>query len=106
MCAIVALGLQKIGLTPITDQRRGGTSKLMRSYITGRRWKRVRTVTVEKVVPVEKVIKEILYVPILTDDPEDLMKSLNSTLPDEIREQVKLSVKGVKRGDKTQYQST
>ena len=106
MCAIVALGLQKIGLAPITDGRRGGTSKLIRSYITGRRWKRVRIVTVEKEVPVERLIKEILYIPLLTDDPDDLMKFLNSTLPDEVAEQVKLSVKGVRRGDKTQYQST
>ncbi len=106
MCAIVALGLQKIGLSPSTVQKQGGISRLFRSYVVGRRWKRVRTLTVEKEVPVEKVIKEILYIPLLTDNPDELFKSLDAALPSDIAEQVKISLKGRRRGDKAQHPST
>jgi hypothetical protein len=56
-------------------------------------------VSVEKLVdkivevPVEKIIKEILYIPILTDDPEAVKRALYKTLPKEVADVVKVSLK-------------
>ncbi|MER8613095.1 hypothetical protein [Mesorhizobium sp. M1216] len=44
-------------------------------------------------VPVEKVVKEILYVPLFTDDPEVLRKALDQDLPPEVSDLVTVSMK-------------
>ncbi|TIM36836.1 MAG: hypothetical protein E5Y69_16970 [Mesorhizobium sp.] len=49
---------------------------------------------VEVPVEVEKVVKEILYVPILTDDPEALRRALDRELAPEVVDLVKVSAKG------------
>ena len=43
-------------------------------------------------VPVERVVKEILYVPILTDDPEAVRRALNATLEKDIADLVTVSL--------------
>ena len=50
---------------------------------------------VEKIVerPTEKIVKEILYVPILTDDPEVVRRALTETMPKEIADLVAISTK-------------
>ena len=73
------------------------------SYLTRRlllswRWRRTRTKIVEKEIPVEKIVKEILYIPILTDDPEAVRKSLEESVPPEVADIVKVSLKGQTRG--------
>lgn len=103
--AVVALGLQRIGLTTAAEVEKSKTSRLIRRLLLSWRWRRVRTkkvpveVPVEKLVdkivevPVEKVIKEILYIPILTDDPEAVKKALYKALPKEVADVVKVSLK-------------
>jgi len=49
---------------------------------------------VEVPVEIEKVVKEILYVPLFTDDPEVLRTALNQELPPDVADLVKLSMKG------------
>jgi hypothetical protein len=44
-------------------------------------------------VTVEKIIKEILYVPVLTDDPDAVQKSLAKDLPAEIADLVRVKFK-------------
>ncbi len=44
-------------------------------------------------VPYETVVKEILYVPILTDDPEAVRRSLATDLPAEIADLVRMKFK-------------
>ena len=106
--AIVALGLQRIGLSHSQVSSGSKLSRLIRRLIVSWRWRRVRTkiVSVEvpvdkevvrivkEEVPVERVVKEILYVPILTDDPEAVKRSLYANLPDEVAEMVKVSLVG------------
>lgn len=104
--AMVALGLQRIAAqAEIRTESR--LSRLVRRMLLRWRWRRVRhvkvpvEVTVEKEVEkridvpveVEKVIKEILYVPVLTDDPEALRRALNQELPPEVADLVKVSAK-------------
>ena len=102
--AIVALSLQRIAASDDLDKNRK-LSRLIRKMLLSWRWSRTRQVQVlvetpvdrivEKTieVPVEKIIKEILYVPMLTDDPELVKSTLNNSLPDDVRELVKLSLK-------------
>ena len=103
--AMVALGLQRIGLTSSAEANNSKTSRLLRKILLSWRWRRVRTKPVmvdrpvdkfvDKIieVPVEKIIKEILYIPILTDDPEAVKKALYSTLPEDVADVVKVSLK-------------
>jgi hypothetical protein len=103
--AMVALALQRIGAQPEV-QRDSKLSRLLRRMLLRWRWRRVRKVTVqvpvdrevekrvEVPVEVEKVVKEILYVPILTDDPEALRRALDRELPPEVVDLVKVSAKG------------
>ncbi|ESY59976.1 hypothetical protein X742_34840 [Mesorhizobium sp. LNHC232B00] len=103
--AMVALGLQRIA-AQAEDRSESRLSRLIRRMLIRWRWRRVRTVKVpfevvvdrevEKrvEVPVEKVVKEILYVPVLTDDPDALRKALNEDLPAEVADLVKVSTKG------------
>ncbi|WP_432284226.1 hypothetical protein SLT36_20815 [Aminobacter sp. BA135] len=44
-------------------------------------------------MPVERVVKEILYVPLLTDDPDALRKALDADLPSDVAEMVKISAR-------------
>lgn len=103
--AMVALALQRIG-AQAEVQRDSKLSRLLRRMLLRWRWRRVRKVTVqvpvdrevekrvEVPVEVEKVVKEILYVPILTDDPEALRRALDRELPPEVIDLVKVSAKG------------
>ncbi|WP_395387717.1 hypothetical protein [Mesorhizobium ciceri] len=103
--AMVALALQRIGAQPEV-QRDSKLSRLLRRMLLRWRWRRVRKVRVqvpvdrevekrvEVPVEVEKVVKEILYVPILTDDPEALRRALDRELPPEVIDLVKVSAKG------------
>lgn len=103
--AMVALALQRIGAQPEV-QRDSKLSRLLRRMLLRWRWRRVRKVPVqvpvdrevekrvEVPVEVEKVVKEILYVPILTDDPEALRRALDRELPPEVIDLVKVSAKG------------
>ncbi|TIT18727.1 MAG: hypothetical protein E5W70_28115 [Mesorhizobium sp.] len=103
--AMVALALQRIGAQPEV-QRDSKLSRLLRRLLLRWRWRRVRKVSVqvpvdreverrvEVPVEVEKVVKEILYVPILTDDPEALRRALDRELPPEVVDLVKVSAKG------------
>ena len=98
--AMVALGLQRIGLTTTEEVRQSKLPRLIRNMLLSWRWKRVRTKEVKVEVPVptdappkERIIKEILYVPILTDNPQDLKRALSKDLPPEIADLVKVGVK-------------
>lgn len=103
--AMVALALQRIGAQP-EGQQDSKLSRLLRRMLLRWRWRRVRKVPVqvpfdrevEKRVEVpfevEKVVKEILYVPILTDDPEALRRALDRELPPEVVDLVRVSAKG------------
>ncbi|SIT58829.1 conserved membrane hypothetical protein [Mesorhizobium prunaredense] len=103
--AMVALALQRIG-AQADVQRESKLSRLLRRMLLRWRWRRVRKVTVqvpvdreverriEVPVEVEKVVKEILYVPVLTDDPEALRRALDRELPPEVVDLVKVSARG------------
>ncbi|WP_146606009.1 ABC transporter permease [Mesorhizobium kowhaii] len=103
--AMVALALQRIGAQPEV-QRDSKLSRLLRRMLLRWRWRRVRKVPVqvpfdreverrvEVPVEVEKIVKEILYVPVLTDDPEALRRALDRELPPEVIDLVKVSAKG------------
>ncbi|MEM8686763.1 MAG: hypothetical protein AAGF81_05520 [Pseudomonadota bacterium] len=89
LTAMVALGLQRIAEQP--PERRGGKlANSLRRFIVNWRSKRKRQVKVE--VPVEKVVKEILYVPILTDDPEAIRKTLHDKVPKEVADLVMVNI--------------
>lgn len=49
-------------------------------------------------VPVERVIKEILYVPVLTDDPDAVRRALNDTLPTDVANLVRATFNGRRHG--------
>ena len=118
LTAITALALQRIAAGQL--QQRPADSPLahlLRLLLTRWRWKRVRTVIVpervevevvkevEKQVPVEveKLIKEILYVPVLTDDPDFVLQAMKSTLPPEVTEQVQTAARRGRRASKAQH---
>lgn len=104
--AMVALGLQRIA-AQAESYHESRLSRLIRRMLLRWRWRRVRHVNVRVEVPVEKevekrievpvevetVIKEILYVPVLTDDPEALRRALDRELPPEVADLVKMSAK-------------
>ncbi len=102
--AILGECLLRIGDIKSRDPRWRGLLGQLRRLLVLWRWHRVRTVEriVEKVVegpPVEKIveklvdrpIKELVYVPILTDDPNVLRSMLASKLPAESVELVRTS---------------
>jgi hypothetical protein len=114
MTAIVALALQRIGASQRPPP--SALSRTLRRLIVNWRWRRVRSVTVpievqvpteverRVEVPVEVMVKEILYVPILTDDPELVMQALQQKLPPEVSTLVKTSTaRRGKRADKAQH---
>ncbi|WP_371011716.1 hypothetical protein [Mesorhizobium sp. RCC_202] len=105
--AMVALALQRIAARGEV-QSHSRLSSLIRRMLLSWRWRRIRTieVPVEKVVEtevekrvevpveIEKVVKEILYVPLFTDDPEVLRTALKKELPPDVADLVSLSMKG------------
>ena len=54
----------------------------------------------------EKVIKEILYVPVLTDDPDVVLQAMKSNLPPEASEQVQQATRRGRRASKAQHVPT
>jgi hypothetical protein len=105
LTAIVALGLQRSAEVRETRGTRT-LSDYLRRWLIRWRFKRTRKVQVpievpvEKEVekrvevPVEKITKEVLYVPILTDDPDAVRRSLQQDLPAEIADLVRVKFKG------------
>ncbi len=104
LTAMVALGLQKIA-EGSTLKQESKLARFMRKWLVKWRFRRIKTkrvpfeVLVEKEVekiverPTEKIVKEILYVPILTDDPEVVRRALTETMPKEIADLVAISTK-------------
>ena len=90
--AMVALALQRIAARA-QSRVESKLSRLTRLMLLKWRWRRTRSVSVpievqiEKEVekrvevPVETVVKEMLYVPLLSDDPEALRKACDEELP-------------------------
>lgn len=91
--AMVALSLQRIATQTSAEKRASKLSRLFRNILLRWRWKRVKTVHVVKEVPVETIIKEVLYIPLLTDDPEVVDKALRDSIPSDVANLVKMSVK-------------
>lgn len=95
LTAMVALGLQRTAelrdRKPVKPLRR-----FLRNWLVKWRFRRVKKipyevkVEVDKIVEkpvdriVEKTVKEIVYVPLLTDDPEALKKALEDGLPENV----------------------
>jgi hypothetical protein len=117
--AMVALGLQRAAFE---DDRsaEGKLKRLIRRILLRWRWKRVRTVKVPVQVPievpvdrmvekpVEKVVTEVLYVPLLTDNPEALVRALSNSdrIPKDVVDWVKINMTGglgASGGDKAQH---
>ncbi len=94
LTAIVALGLQKAAARDERSEANTRIGKSLRRLLLGWRWKRVRTVEKVVEVPVEKIIKEILYIPILTDDPNAVRATLAQGVPPEVADLVKVSLMG------------
>lgn len=104
--AMVALALQRIGERP-DRVGPGPFGRSLRRALVAWRWRRKQTVLVDRPVEVpvdrevlvevqvEKVIKEILYVPILTDDPDMVRRALASDLPPEVADLVSIRAKGL-----------
>ena len=97
---------------PGHSANRSGLNRLLRKWLLRWRFRRVRTVTVEKSVPVEivvekevervvdrpvevivekpvtveveKVVKQFVYVPVPTTDPEALLHILGREFPTEV----------------------
>ena len=95
IAAMVALGLQSIAEHG-SNSRSGPLAATLRRILITWRWRRVRTVKIKIEVPVEKpetIIKEIIYVPILTDNPEAVRQALANTPTGEMAEVVKFTAK-------------
>jgi len=117
MTALVALALQSLSVAEEKRMRGGKLSHLVRRILLHWRWRRVRTVLTYVEVPVEKevekrvevqverVVKEILYVPILTDDPDEIRRALDQTLDRGIADIVRISVAGSGSGNSSQYKT-
>jgi hypothetical protein len=115
LTAIVALSLQNIASEKHELSREGRLSRAIRYTLLKWRWRRIRTihrlveVPVEKEVekrvgvPVERIIKEILYVPILTDDPEAVRRLMNETLERDVADLVRVSMVGTRNGNPSQH---
>ena len=117
LSAMVALSLQKIASQPERAES-GKLSKLVRKILLRWRWSRTRKVEVIKEVPVERivevekivekpietVVKEILYIPLLTDDVEIVRKALNENIPAEVANLMKMSVEA-KEGKQSKSKS-
>jgi hypothetical protein len=109
LTAVVGLSLQNIASEREKLANESRLSRAARYTLVRWRWRRVRTVSipveviVEKEiekrvdVPVERVVKEILYVPILTDDPEAIRRVMSEGLEKDFADLVTVSMAGTKR---------
>ena len=52
-------------------------------------WRFERKKTVIKEVPVQQVVKEFVYIPLLADEPEEVHELLERDLPEEVRAEIK-----------------
>jgi ElaB/YqjD/DUF883 family membrane-anchored ribosome-binding protein len=94
LTAMVALALQGIASAEPSERRAPGKlSRLTRRMLLRWRWRRVRTLRVPVEVTVDRIIKEILYVPLLTDDPDAVRQSLKESLSPEIADLVSISMR-------------
>ena len=102
MTAIVALELQSVAAA---DERTPSKlSRLVRKMIVSWRWRRTRDVRIE--VPSEKIVKEILYVPILTDDPEAVRRATSETLEKDVADLVTISIARAGNGSPPQHKAS
>jgi hypothetical protein len=92
LTAIVALALQNLNSTPRRESRLARS--IRRAIVLWRsRHRPSRLVQSKKGTPEEKVIKEILYVPVLTNDPAQVRAAIAKDLPKEISDLVRLSIR-------------
>lgn len=89
LTAMVALALQHIGSGPRAESRL--SRSIRRALVAWRR--RLRKKTVSPTASEERIIKEILYVPVLTNDPDLVRQAISSDLPKEVADLVRLSIK-------------
>ena len=98
--AVTALSLQRIAAqkrkrlsNPVDDEGPSAFHKFLQSCrLLIVHWRFERKQTVLKEVPVEKVIKEYVYLPVLADEPDDLYAMLEKELPNEIVSELKARV--------------
>ena len=105
--AILGEGLIRLSEPRPRQRRAMGLAGLLRRLLLSWRWQRVRTVerfvagppvekVVEKIVDkiVERPVKEFIYVPLLTDDPDAVRSILERDLPRGVGEILKPSAWG------------
>ena len=92
LTAMVALALQNLGSA---DHRESRLSRTFRRAIISwrRRRKPAKPVTKTETLTEEKIIKEILYVPVLTNDPAQVRAAISKGLPKEVSDLVRMSMK-------------
>lgn len=93
LTAMVALALQNMNSTDKHDSRLARTFR--RAIISWRRSRR-RNKGIPPGTPQvaeEKIIKEILYVPVLTNDPAQVRAAISKDLPKEVSDLVRMSMK-------------
>lgn len=91
LTAMVALALQNIGSGSGKESTLSRT--LRRAIVSWRRKHSRNRKDTASAVPAERVIKEILYVPVLTNDPDQVRKAIARDLPKEVADLVRLSMK-------------
>jgi hypothetical protein len=107
--AIVALALQTIAARERRRLENGRKKNLrekfwisLRKYFVSGKHKRRKTVIqevqvevekeVEKIVEVPVTEKEFIYIPLLTNSPDEMMEELQKKLPKEVFERIKVGV--------------
>lgn len=93
LTAMVALALQNINSSDKRESRLSRTFR--RAIISWRRNRRKNKGPQLATPPVteEKIIKEILYVPVLTNDPAQVRAAISKDLPKEVSDLVRMSMK-------------
>lgn len=98
LTAMVALALQNLGSSERQESRL--SKSLRRAIVSWRRSrKRGKVTSGAQTKTEEKVIKEILYVPVLTNDPAQVRDAIAKDLPKEVSELVRLSMKEEQLGN-------
>jgi len=59
-------------------------------------WRFERKKTVIKEVPVQQVVKEFVYIPLLADEPDEVHELLERELPEEVRAEIKGKIVDIK----------
>jgi hypothetical protein len=92
LTAMVALALQNLGSSERQESR---LSRTIRGAIVSwrRNRKKAKSSSGTAAVPQERVVKEILYVPVLTNDPAQVRDAIAKDLPKEVSDLVRLSMK-------------